>query len=177
MTVTVRGRASLPAPDSVPHRRWAAWLLLAYLLPLTVLVLAPRLGENGVPQIADAILAWTRDTGPLPGLRYGVLEAAANILLFAPIGFLVSGMVARRPGSPRDLRHGIPDWSVWLLTTALSAAIELTQVFLLTERSGTVRDLWCNSAGALAGVLAFRLVQSARHRSIRENREKRKNTP
>ncbi|MGM7669376.1 VanZ family protein [Microbacterium sp. A93] len=167
MTLATRQPVDAPTRTHLTGRQWSGWLLLVYLLPLAILVLSARLGDNGIPQAFHAIQPWLGDGGQMPGLRYGHLEAAANILLFAPIGFLVAGSVARRAGSLRALRYGMPDWAVWLLATSLSAAVELAQLFLLTERSGTLRDLICNSTGALAGVLAFRIVQSARHRATR----------
>ncbi|MFB9074648.1 VanZ family protein [Citricoccus parietis] len=157
------------APPRKEHRRWAGWSLLAYLVPLTALVLSARLGDHGIPQVAESLLQWFRETRWFSEIRFGHLEAAANVLLFIPIGFLFAGLWGRRTRTPRILRSGLPDFVVWLLAVLLSAGIELTQMFLLAERSGTFRDLLCNATGALAGVLTFRLVQTARSRTSRRN--------
>ncbi|MGW9550348.1 VanZ family protein [Citricoccus zhacaiensis] len=161
------------APPRSEHRRWAGWSLLAYLVPLSALVLSARLGDQGIPQAADALLQWFSETRWLSEIRFGHLEAAANVLLFVPIGFLFAGLWGRstRTGTRalRIPRSGLPDVVVWLLAVLLSAGIELAQMFLLAERSGTFRDLLCNATGALAGVLAFRLVQMARSRASRRN--------
>ncbi|GAA1116916.1 hypothetical protein GCM10009670_02130 [Citricoccus alkalitolerans] len=151
------------------RRRWAGWILLAYLVPLTALVLSARLGDQGIPQVADALLHWLGETRWLSEIRFGHLEAAANVLLFVPIGFLFAGLWGRRTRMPRTSRSGMPDLVVWLLAVLLSAGIELAQLFLLTERSATFRDLLCNATGAFAGVLTFRLVQMARSRASRRN--------
>lgn len=166
-TMSLATRPPVDTSSRTPDtgRPWAGWLLLAYLVALSVLVLSARLEDNGIPQVFDAVQPWLGDDVQIPGLWYGHLEAAANLLLFVPIGFLGAGWVPRRAGSLPALRHGVPDWAVWLLATSLSAGVELTQLFLLTERSGTLRDLICNSTGALVGVLAYRIVQSARHRA------------
>lgn len=159
-TVTTSG-------STVP-RRWAGWLLVAYLVPVATLVLATRLGDQGVPQIADSLLHWLGDGGWFGMVRFGHLEAAANIALFIPIGFLLTGLIGRRHLT-RGWSRGLPDVIVWLLACGLSATVEITQLYLLTERSGTLRDLLCNASGALVGVLAFRLVHWTRLRTERRN--------
>ncbi|XKH55675.1 VanZ family protein [Citricoccus nitrophenolicus] len=159
----------VPAPRRSEHRRWAGWGLLAYLVPLAALVLSARLGDQGIPQVADSLLRWLGETRWLSEIRFGHLEAAANVLLFVPIGFLFAGLWGRRTRTPRTPRSGLPDVVVWLLAVLLSAGIELAQMFLLAERSGTLRDLLCNATGAFAGILAFRLVQMALSRAPRRN--------
>lgn len=154
-------------PGSAVPRQWAGWLLVAYLVPVAVLVFSTRLGDQGIPQIADSLLHWLGDGGWFGIVRFGPLEAAANIALFVPIGFLLTGLMGRRRSLAHGWTPGLPDVVIWLLACTLSAAVELTQLYLLTERSGTLRDLLCNSAGALAGVLAFRLVHQARLRAER----------
>jgi hypothetical protein len=155
-----------PPSHSTARRHWAGWLLVAYLVPLSALVLTVRLSGTGLPQLADALALLSNDLAVVPGLRFGHIEAAANVLAFVPLGFLLAALLGRRAGPT----SGWPDWSIWLSVTALSAGIELIQLFLLTERSATWRDLVCNSAGALAGVLLFRIIQVARHRASRRNR-------
>lgn len=160
------------------RRLWAGLLLGAYLVPLSVLVLTVRLSGTGLTELADALVLLANDLAVVPGLRFGHVEAAANVLAFFPLGFLITALLERRPGAPRQgrtrmargLKTGLPDWSIWLSVTAMSAGIELVQLFLLTERSATWRDLLCNSFGALAGVCLFRIIQVARHRASRRNR-------
>lgn len=152
-------------------RKTAGWLLLAYLVPIAVLVLSIRLTDVGLPLLADAVVDGVTDLRLIPGLRFGHVEALANIVIFLPIGFLLTGLLGRRsPVRPRVSglhSAGLWDWAVWLVATAMSAGIELTQMFLLTERSATVRDLMCNSAGALTGILIYRAVHVFRNRARR----------
>lgn len=143
-------------------RKWAGWLLVVYLVPVAVLVLSARLGDQGIPQLVDSVLHSFGDGEWFGMVRFGHLEAAANIALFVPIGFLLTGLLGRRRPLAGGWSSGLPDTVVWLLACSLSASVEITQLYLLTERSGTLRDLLCNSAGALTGVLAFRFVHQAR---------------
>jgi hypothetical protein len=93
----------------------------------------------------------------------------------------VSSTISRHPGAGLEglsrFRHvQDPQWGQgasrqgagWLLVAylvPLSAAIGLTQMFLLTERSATVRDLACISVGALAGVVTNRIIHVVRKRA------------
>lgn len=171
MTMTTEDRPGLEMRPGVENngRRWAGWLLVAYLVPVAVLVLSIRLTDIGLPQLADAVVLWTTDLDLFPGLRFGHVEALANIGVFLPIGFLLTGLLGRRSGSGSP-HTGLPDWAIWLVATAMSAGIEMAQMFLLTERSATLRDLLCNSAGALAGILIYRLIHVYRHRARRRGR-------
>lgn len=150
-------------------RQWAGWLLLAYLLCVSALVLSVRLTAPGLPEFADSLAVWSAETGILADLPFGHARALTNVAVFVPIGFLLTGLWGRREGRRGGTgtapRSGVPDWAVFLLATALSAGVELTQLYLLTETSGTVRDLVCNSAGALAGVAVYRTIQVARRRA------------
>lgn len=171
------GEATAGPSSRVTSRQWAGWLLLAYLLCVSALVLSVRLTAPGLPGFTDSLVAWSTETGVLAGLPFEHAGALMNVAVFMPIGFLLAGLWgrrgdrgrdrdgARRGGNGTDPRAGVPDRAVVLLATALSAGVELTQLYLLTEASGTVRDLVCNSAGALAGVVLYRTVQVARHRA------------
>jgi glycopeptide antibiotics resistance protein len=149
-------------------RQWAGWLLLAYLLGVCALVLSVRLTSPGLPEFTDSLVAWSAETGILAGLPFDRIGAVANVVVFVPIGFLLTCLWgrcgSRGEGTGTAPRTGVPDWGVLLLATAWSAGVELTQLYLLAGTSGTVRDLVCNSAGALAGVVLYRGVQAARQR-------------
>ena len=69
---------------------------------------------------------------------------AANIVLFAPLGFLL-------PCALRSFRRA---WPTLLLAAGLSVLIETTQA-LLPGHSTDVDDVILNSAGAALGYLAF----------------------
>jgi glycopeptide antibiotics resistance protein len=162
------GEATAEPFGRVTSRQWAGWLLLAYLLVVCALVLSVRLTAPGLPGFTDSLVAWSAETGILAGLPFDQAGALANVAVFVPIGFLLAGLWgrrgSRRAGTGAPPRSGMPDWMVFLVATAWSAGLELTQLYLLAEASGTVRDLVCNSAGALAGVVLHRVVQVARRR-------------
>lgn len=86
----------------------------------------------------------------LSGFSYGFLEAAANVALFIPLGF-----VAARILSPQRW------WLALLLCTVLSAAGELAQDLFLPDRIGNAQDVVLNSAGALIGVVLALLLHWA----------------
>lgn len=171
MSVAVRQgthqRAGDTIRDRTGSRKQAGWLLVAYLAPVAVLVLSVRLSGTGIPQLADSVVALAGSSEILTGLRFGHVEALANLAVFVPIGFLLARLMGRyaRPGTAPTA--GLPDWAVWLLASAFSAMIELTQLFLLTERSATLRDLLFNSAGAAAGIAIHRVVQQLRRHTRR----------
>lgn len=140
-------------------RRWAGWLLAAYLIPLAALVLSIRLSGTGLHQLADSVVVWLGQVDSVPEVRFGHVEALANLLVFIPIGVLLAALGGRHSATLSGSAPRWPDWAVWLVAVGFSAAIELTQLFLLTERSATLRDLLFNSAGALTGVALHRVVR------------------
>ncbi|MDQ4490357.1 VanZ family protein [Sinomonas sp. ASV486] len=113
------------------RRRTAWWALAVYGLAVAAVVFAP-VGPSlkGVP---------------LPGwLHAGAIDAAANVAIFVPGGFLVAQLL------PRGRR-----WLAVAICCGVSATIEAVQAFFLPERSGNVRDVVTNTTGALIGMLAF----------------------
>lgn len=82
------------------------------------------------------------------------MEAAANVALFVPLGFLVARLLAPR-------RRGL----ALALCIVLSGAGELAQELFLPARNANAQDVLLNAAGALAGVgLAALLAVAARRK-------------
>ncbi|WP_422936017.1 VanZ family protein [Sinomonas sp. P47F7] len=111
------------------RRRALWWALGLYGLALAVLVFAPA----GPSLKGVALPSW---------LHAGAIEAAANVAIFVPVGFLLVLILPRR-------------WR-WLAVVgccALSTFIETVQWILLTDRSGNVRDVITNTTGAIIGAL------------------------
>ena len=73
---------------------------------------------------------------------YNKLEFSANILMFLPLGFLVTMILPAKTW-----------WLALLMCPLLSVSIELTQGALLAARFATVSDVIANSSGALLGIL------------------------
>jgi hypothetical protein len=137
--------SAVATPPRLTPRR-AATLLALYLAVPAILVLGPlpvRLFDDTVATVRDAFAALGGDPASLSRME---VEAASNVVLFVPIGFLLSFCL---PG----VRAG------WLFAgcVAVSAAIEVLQGLLLSQRHATVRDVLMNATGALLGLLAARV--------------------
>ncbi|MDP9883353.1 VanZ family protein [Sinomonas atrocyanea] len=113
------------------RRRAVLWVLGVYCALLAVLVFSP-VGPSlrGVPLPA--------------GVRAGEVEAAANVLVFVPLGFLVAQLL------PRGRR-----WLAVPFCCLTSTSIEVVQALFISTRLGTPRDVFTNTTGALVGYLLF----------------------
>ena len=85
-------------------------------------------------------LAWLHDAG-FPVISYASVEAAANVALFVPVGFLAARLLAPR-------RWGL----ALVLCIVLSGTGELAQELFLPARNANAQDVLLNASGALAGV-------------------------
>jgi VanZ like family len=127
-------------------RRRAATLLALYLLAPAVLVLGPlpvQLLDDTVTAARDVFGSLGGDPASLSRME---VEAASNVVMFVPIGFLLRFCVL-----------GVP--APWLFAACVgaSAAIELLQGLFLSQRHASVRDVAMNATGALLGLLAARM--------------------
>ena len=75
------------------------------------------------------------------------VEAACNVLLFIPVGFLLA-LGLPRVGAVR----------LWLVCLTASVAIELLQGLFLSDRTSSLRDIALNGAGAGVGLAAGRAL-------------------
>lgn len=123
------------------------WALAGYALAAGMLLLSPI----GPGRILGAVVAWIRDDLGVTDFRQGWIEAPANVLLFIPLGLLLT-LLFRRP------------WIGVLLAVALSVAAELVQ-FVLPGRLPSLRDVVANALGAMIGAGIAWLVIMVRHRS------------
>lgn len=102
------------------------------------------LGPFGIKgAIHDALDALVVDVNQIAGLEwvsFGMLEFAANIVLFMPIGVCLVFLVGARRW-----------WLAVVIGAALSGAIEAAQIVLPGVSSA--RDLLSNTLGTLLGVL------------------------
>jgi len=120
--------------------RWAAVGLVAYLTAVAVVVFAPV----SYADIIAAFTRWLHDGVGLASFGAGWVEFVANILLFVPLGLLLTVL----------MRHHV--WGA-ALALALSIAVELVQV-LIPERSPSLRDVLANGLGAAIGAAIAWLV-------------------
>lgn len=117
------------------QRRWAIVGLTVYALIVGVVLLAP-VSYSG---IVNAVSDWSARTLGLDWFGSGWIEFIANIVMFAPLGFLLTLLLPRR-------------WHGLALAIALSVAAELVQAVIpLRQPSG--RDILANALGAGMGAL------------------------
>lgn len=86
-------------------------------------------------------------------ITYPVVESAANVALFMPLGLFLT----RALGLERA-------WMAVVLSIAVSASIELAQLLALPGRSADPRDLIANSSGAVLGAVVGALTIRERSR-------------
>ncbi|GAA1953936.1 VanZ family protein [Microbacterium deminutum] len=118
---------------TAPPRRWVVWLLVGYTIMAAVLLLAP----GGPGDIIAAIMEWLHDGLGLSFIHQGWIEFAGNILLFVPLGFLLT-LLFRRV------------WVGLVVLSALSVSTELVQM-LMPARMASLRDILANLLGAGVG--------------------------
>jgi glycopeptide antibiotics resistance protein len=107
-----------------------------------------------VDRAAHGVLAAI--TRAVPFLTYDVIETAANLLLFVPLGALLGLVLPRR----MPLVLGI--------ALAATVAIELAQAVLLPERTPSLRDVLANLCGAAVGLGIALLARRSRQRPFLE---------
>jgi len=130
-------------------------LLITFGVVVTVITLWP-----GPPdpdgQLALRVFLLQAYTHGLPTwITFGLIEFAANIVMFVPLGLF---------GALVMVRHS---WLVVPIAVAASIAIEVFQSARLVERVGTPRDVIANGLGALLGYLCSLLVLRVARRRIR----------
>jgi len=119
--------------------------LVAYVAAVAVVVFAPV----SYGDVISAFTRWLHDSAGLASFGAGWVEFVANVLLFVPLGLLLTVL----------MRHHV--WGA-ALALALSIAVELVQV-LLPERSPSLRDVLANGLGAAAGAAIAWLFVLRRH--------------
>ena len=130
--------------------RWAIWGLAAYVVVVAFIVLAPV----SYSDIVVAIWSWVRNGLGIDSFGAGWVEAAGNVVMFIPLGFLLT-LVFRHP------------WYGTVLALVLSAGVELAQI-VIPDRVTSLRDVVSNTLGAAIGAfLAWLIVLRREHREKR----------
>ena len=125
------------------QRRVTIAVLAVYLVALARVTLWPRIGADDAFDVVHNTVTWI-SARSVP-LTYDMVEFAANIVLFVPLGILVSLLAPHRPA-----------WAVVCLGLATSAVIELSQLLFLPDRVADVRDVVANTLGTALGVALLR---------------------
>ncbi|WP_106816278.1 VanZ family protein [Microbacterium timonense] len=132
------------------RRRWVIAGLVAYGVAVGLVLLLPISYSGIVNRIGDAL----RDGLGIDWFGSGWIEFGANILMFVPLGFLLTLM----------FRH---PWYGVALAIALSAAAELAQI-VIPSRQPTLRDILANTLGAaVGGGVAWLIVLRTERRAAR----------
>ena len=161
---SVGGRASVDSGQRQPGRpsRWVLVAALAYVVMLAVVTLLPihwTLGLFTGPRNYEPQLV------PFGGIRgdfanspvEALAELAGNVLLFAPLGFLLPLFVPAMRRWPRVLAAG----------ATVSLTIELYQLAWPGVRKASVNDVLTNALGTLLGLAILRLTETFRARRLR----------
>lgn len=145
-------------PDGLRWLRITALALLAaFAVIVTVITLWPGPPDPDGQQALRAFLVQAYTHGLPTWISFGLVEFAANVLMFVPIGLF---------GALALPRH---TWLILPASIAASSAIEFFQAARLSERDGTPRDVLANGCGALIGyLLALLVLRSARRRQRRK---------
>ena len=118
--------------------RWGrsarAWLS-AYAVTLALIAFWPVPVDSGAGPLLRAV------TRVFPLLTYARIEFGANILLFVPLGFLLTLILAR------------DRWLVMPIAFLTTVTIETGQAIALSARTPSVLDIIANTAGACLGIV------------------------
>ncbi|HTH05531.1 MAG TPA: VanZ family protein, partial [Ilumatobacteraceae bacterium] len=101
--------------------------------------------------IVNRIGDWLRYDVGIDWFGSGWIEFGANILMFVPLGFLLS-LLFRRP------------WVGVVLAVVLSAVAEVAQI-IIPSRQPTLRDILANTLGAALGAALAWLIVLRRGRA------------
>lgn len=148
---------------SGPRYAIIAALAVGYGTFLAFVVFWPSPIDQPVQSLLARAIAELHERGVPTFVDYAFIEAAANVLLFIPVGLLFGLLLPLRW------------WPVALLLgPALSGVIEVAQRYLLEERYSTIHDVIANSIGATIGVslaVVLRAIVNARDDKVIERYE------
>jgi glycopeptide antibiotics resistance protein len=130
-------------------RRALAIVTAVYLLAVAAITLDPLPPDPHRNGLLEALLLVFARTPLLAWVTYDVVEFTANILLFVPMGLLLTLLFGRERW-----------WLALALGVAATFTIEFVQLFLPARVSDT-RDLLANTLGTIVGIAVALLVTAA----------------
>jgi len=130
-------------------------VLGAYVGAVSLIAFWPTPVDRPVSGALRRVLNRLHDLGVPPWFDYSFVEFSANVMLFMPIGFLVSMLLRRRLA-----------WLAIVFGATASVAIEAAQWMLLPQRVPSAGDVLANTLGAALGaaIAAIVLSRSTPHR-------------
>ncbi|MFC8522006.1 VanZ family protein [Pseudarthrobacter sp. NPDC057230] len=123
------------------------------LIPLALIAFWPSPVDQPVSGQLTAALHFLHRHGVPGWFNYKFLEAAANVVLFVPLGFVG--------------RLAFPNkrwWQIGAFGLLVSGCIELGQLMFLHERFASSSDIVTNTLGAVIGALVAGLSAQAQER-------------
>ncbi|GGD75595.1 VanZ family protein [Microbacterium murale] len=136
--------------ENASHRRTRTWVIIGLVVYLLIVVAVLVLPVS-YSAIVTAIGDWLRNELGIGGFGTGWIEFATNVLMFAPLGFLLTLL----------FQHS---WRGVVLAFVFSACAELAQ-FVIPSRQPSLRDIVANVLGAALGAfLAWLIVLRRRKR-------------
>jgi VanZ family protein len=133
------------------RRPWVV-ALVVYAAVVAVVVAWPTPVDAAAHGTLTDVLDRLHDVGVPRWVDYDLVERAANVAMFVPLGLLVT----------RVTRHW---WWGLAVPAALSGAAELTQHLLRPERFATWTDVATNTSGAALGVVVAVVLMRRRARA------------
>lgn len=134
--------------------RVAMIFAFAYLIALVLIVFWPTPVDQPASELLTKVIAWMHAHG-VPGfLGYSQIEFSANIVLFVPMGFIVSVWTRKA-------------WLGLLVGAFASCLIELSQALFLQARFASGLDILANSLGAGIGALVYVAAHVLHGRRVR----------
>lgn len=124
-------------------------LLLGSLLAILAFTLVPLDAENELELIPLSELVLEVRRSDATSLLELLVESAANILLFIPLG-LALGL------------RGMSKMKTALFALALTAVVEAAQLLVVSGRTASVDDVFLNTLGAVLGHLLLTRMQANR---------------
>ncbi len=123
----------------------------AYLLALGLIALWPVPVDQGASDFLTQTLRQLHRWGVPPWVDYSTVELASNVILFLPLGALVTRILGARLW-----------WGGVAVGFLLSILVELAQLAFLPARFPSVLDVAANTFGALVGALSALLLMARR---------------
>ncbi|MEA3550218.1 VanZ family protein [Pseudarthrobacter sp. C1] len=112
------------------------------LVPLALVAFWPTPVDKPVAGTLAGILNFLHRHGIPAWFNYQFVEAAANVVLFVPLGLVASVGFTQKPW-----------WQIGLFGLMVSACMELGQLMFLHNRFSSLQDLVTNTSGAVIGAL------------------------
>ena len=140
-------------PQKSRAREWlASFALLGCVTIVLLATMWPTPLDTDYAGAVDKLLAVLHRNGIPEWFGYNKLEFSANVLMFVPLGFLLTMILPAKVW-----------WLALVICPALSIGIELTQATFLSERFATMADVLSNSLGSVVGAFCAVVLRAVVH--------------